>query len=50
MVKLQTYKGKHFLTVPLEKIKRAKLETGQEFDVDVTSEGNLIYVKIKTLL
>ncbi|MBI2670755.1 hypothetical protein HYX18_02155 [Candidatus Woesearchaeota archaeon] len=47
MVKLQTYKNKHFLTVPIEKIKRANLNSGDEFDVDVTSEGNLIFVKLK---
>lgn len=35
------------MTVPLEKVKRARLQTGDEFDVDVTSGGNLIYVKIK---
>jgi len=47
MVKLQSFKGKPFLTVPLEKVKRARLQQGDEFDVDVTSEGNLFYVKIK---
>ena len=47
MVKLQSYKGKHFITIPIEKIKRAKLNAGDEFDVDVTSEGNLIFVKLK---
>ena len=47
MVKLQTYKGKHFLIVPVEKVKRANLNSGDEFDVDVTSEGNLIFVKLK---
>jgi len=47
MVKLQTYKGKHFITIPIERIKRARLQQGDEFDVDVTSEGNLIFVKLK---
>ena len=47
MVKLQTYKGNHFITIPIEKIKRASLQQGDEFDVDVTSEGNLIFVKLK---
>jgi len=47
MVKLQvTKKGNYLLSVPMEKIKRAKLEAGNEFDVDVTSEGNLIFVKM----
>lgn len=47
MVKLQTYKGKHFITIPIEKIKRARLQQGDEFEVDVTSEGNLIFVRLK---
>ena len=47
MVKLQSYKGKNFLTVPTDKIKRSNLKPGDEFDVDVTSEGNLIFVKLK---
>lgn len=45
MVLLQTHKNRYFLTVPLEKVKRAKLQTGEEFDVDVTSGGNLIYIE-----
>ena len=48
MVKLQvTKKGTYLLTIPKDKVKRAKLEPNNEFDVDVTSEGNIIFVKIK---
>jgi len=47
MVKLQQVKNRYFLTIPLEKIKRGKLEKGQEFDIDITQEGNLILVKLK---
>jgi hypothetical protein len=48
MVKLQvTKKGSYQFSVPIEKIKRAKLSGGDLFDIDITSEGNLIFVKIK---
>ena len=49
MVKLQvTKKGNnYFITIPIDKIKRANLKAGDEFDVDFTSEANLIFVKIK---
>ena len=46
MVKLQRVKDRYFLTVPLEKIKRLKLKKGDQFDVDTTTEGNLIYIKL----
>jgi hypothetical protein len=47
MVKLQSFRNKFFLTVPIEKVKRSKIKKGDQFDIDITSEGNLIFVKIK---
>ncbi|MBI2106725.1 hypothetical protein HYT57_01965 [Candidatus Woesearchaeota archaeon] len=46
MVKLQSYKGKYFLTVPKDKIRRGDLKAGDEFDVDATS-GSIVFVKLR---
>lgn len=47
MVKLQNNKGKYFISVPKIKVEKLGLKAGTIFDVDTTSEGNLIFTKVK---
>ncbi len=42
MVKLQSYKGKHFLSVPLEIILDTNLKGGESFIVTTTADKETI--------
>ncbi len=48
MVKLQSYKGKHFLTVPKEVILDASLKGGENFIVTTTlDKETIMFRKLK---
>ena len=47
MVLLQNVENRWFLTVPKSKRDRLKLKKGDEFDVEITENNNLLFIKIK---
>lgn len=46
MVKLQESKGRYWVSIPLSKVKAARLEKGTEFDVSFTKEGDILFRRI----
>ncbi len=47
MVRLQESKGKYSLIVPKIKVERACWNKGQEFDVELDINGNLVFRPVR---
>jgi len=48
MVRVQLVKARYFVSIPIEKAKRMKLQKGDEVDWDFNERGNLELSRIPT--
>jgi bifunctional DNA-binding transcriptional regulator/antitoxin component of YhaV-PrlF toxin-antitoxin module len=47
MVLVQEVKGRYFITIPVEKVKRMRLKKGEEVDWDFNDRGHLELSRIE---